>query len=57
MYHPAAGLHQASLKDVIREDFRKIPRIIEEAERVAVEAQPATEKAKKEEPPEQLSLF
>ena len=57
MYHPAAGLHQASLKDVIREDFRKIPRIIEEAERVAVEAQPVAEKTKKEEPPEQLSLF
>jgi len=57
MYHPAAGLHQASLKDVIREDFRKIPRIIEEAERVAVEAPSVAEKTKKEEPPEQLSLF
>ena len=58
MYHPAAGLHQASLKDVIREDFKKIPGIIAEAERVAHEApaksQPA---APKEEPPEQMSLF
>jgi DNA polymerase len=24
MYHPAAGLHQASLADVIRDDFRKL---------------------------------
>jgi len=32
MYHPAAGLHQASLKETIREDFKKIPLIIAEAE-------------------------
>lgn len=25
MYHPAAGLHQTSLADVIRDDFRKLP--------------------------------
>ncbi len=58
MYHPAAGLHQASLKDVIREDFRKIPQIIAEAERIASEAPQMPEQAKtKEEPPQQLSLF
>lgn len=60
MYHPAAGLHQASLKDVIREDFKKIPLVIAEAERLASEAQqtPPAVKAKKEEPPpQQLSLF
>lgn len=58
MYHPAAGLHQNSLKDVIREDFKKIPLVIAEAERVAKEA-PAKVVApkKQEEPPEQLSLF
>ncbi len=38
MYHPAAGLHQTSLKDVIREDFKKIPLVIAEAERMAAEA-------------------
>jgi len=58
MYHPAAGLHQVALKDVIREDFRKIPKLIEEAERIAVEVAPIAEKAKKEEePPQQMSLF
>jgi len=38
MYHPAAGLHQAGLKDVIRDDFKKIPLIIAEADRLAAEA-------------------
>jgi DNA polymerase len=58
MYHPAAGLHQASLKDVIRQDFKKIPLVIAEAERMATEAssKPAAP-AKKDEPPQQLSLF
>ncbi len=31
MYHPAAGLHQASLADIIRDDFRKLPLYLEEA--------------------------
>ncbi|HLZ55455.1 MAG TPA: uracil-DNA glycosylase [Ktedonosporobacter sp.] len=60
MYHPAAALHQASLKDVIREDFKKIPLIIAEAERLASETPiPKTTMApkKQEEPPQQLSLF
>jgi uracil-DNA glycosylase family 4 len=31
MYHPAAGLHQASLADIIRADFRKLPAYMEHA--------------------------
>jgi DNA polymerase len=59
MYHPAAGLHQASLKDVIRNDFKKIPLVIAEAERMASEAPPRMPEPlkAKEEPPQQLSLF
>ncbi len=61
MYHPAAGLHQASLKDAIRDDFKKIPAIVAEAERMAVEAPPVKtfepQKRQQEEPPQQLSLF
>lgn len=58
MYHPAAGLHQASLKDTIRADFKKIPTIIAEAERLEAEGKMKTAPPKpKEEPPEQLSLF
>jgi DNA polymerase len=34
MYHPAAGLHQASLADVIRSDFRKLPLYIEQARKM-----------------------
>ncbi len=58
MYHPAAGLHQASLKDTIRNDFKKIPIIIAEAERIASEGQLKAEPAKpKDDAPEQMSLF
>ena len=58
MYHPAAGLHQASLKDTIRADFKKIPLVIAEAERLAAEGQMKAESPRaKEEPPQQLSLF
>jgi uracil-DNA glycosylase family 4 len=47
MYHPAAALHQASLRQAIEEDMRKIPKLLAEAEGVA--------EAKQE--PEQLSMF
>ncbi len=59
MYHPAAGLHQASLKDTIREDFKKIPQIIAEAERVVAETpvKQAQAAPTPKEPPQQLSLF
>jgi uracil-DNA glycosylase len=58
MYHPAAGLHQQSLKETIRSDFKKIPLIMAEAERQSVEEPGKTEAPKlKEEPPEQLALF
>lgn len=61
MFHPAAGLRTASVKEAMREDFKKIPLIIAEAERLAAEkkAVPAAapRQAKDEPPPEQMSLF
>lgn len=58
MYHPAAGLHQASLKEIIRSDFKKILLVLAEAERMAAEGQLKAEPPRpKEQPPEQLSLF
>lgn len=57
MYHPAAGLHQNSLKDVIREDFKKIPLVIAEAERMVAEPPKVLQSKKQDEPPQQLSLF
>jgi uracil-DNA glycosylase family 4 len=57
MYHPAAGLHQNSLKDVIREDFKKIPLVIAEAERMAAQPTRIPQPRQQDEPPQQLSLF
>jgi uracil-DNA glycosylase family 4 len=37
MYHPAAALHQASLRRVIEEDFKKLPAILEKARRETLE--------------------
>lgn len=53
MFHPAAALHQPSLRRVLEEDFKKIPGILKEMEHLVEEAVPE----KKEKPPEQLSLF
>ena len=53
VYHPAAALRQGSLLAVLKEDFAKIPALLEQAEREYVEQPPV-------EPPtshEQLSLF
>ena len=49
MFHPAAALHQPSLKRTVEEDFKKLPQILAELDRV-----------QEEEPPQQaqqLSLF
>ncbi len=47
MYHPAAALHQQSLRQAIEEDMLKIPPLLTEAE--------GMEEAEQE--PEQLSMF
>jgi DNA polymerase len=49
MYHPAAALHQPSLRRTVQEDMKRIPQFLAEIDRLA-----------EEEPPdqvEQLSLF
>jgi uracil-DNA glycosylase family 4 len=40
MYHPAAALHQGSLRATIETDFRRIPQYLELARREAAAAQP-----------------
>lgn len=50
MYHPAAALHQASLKPVVVEDFRKLPELIATAGQA-----PGLEPDERES--QQLSLF
>jgi DNA polymerase len=53
MYHPAAALHQPSLKRVLEEDFKRIPQILKDVEKLRDEGQ-----EKKPPPPsEQLSMF
>jgi len=47
MYHPAAALHQQSLRQAIEADMQKIPALLAEAENVREE----------EPPPQQLSMF
>ncbi|MFW6126274.1 MAG: uracil-DNA glycosylase [Chloroflexota bacterium] len=49
MYHPAAALHQGSLRKAIQDDMLKIPRLLNEAEKV--------EEVKAEDEPQQLSMF
>ena len=44
MYHPAAALHQASLRGTIQEDFLKLPAILEAA--LKEEAKPADPEVK-----------
>lgn len=51
MYHPAAALHQASLKETIIKDMSRLPRIIAE---MREKRQSETEEEKS---PEQLRLF
>ena len=58
MYHPAAALHQPSLKSVVQQDFARLPQMIARAkelqpDKTGGETEP--EKARPE--PKQLSLF
>lgn len=50
-YHPAAALHQGSLRPVVEEDFKKLPELIEQFDTI-----PGEDEASPDEP-EQLSLF
>lgn len=48
MYHPAAALHQQSLRRVVEEDFKRIPELLNEQ---------TSTKGAAEEPAQQLSMF
>lgn len=55
MYHPAAALHQQSLRPAIEQDFMRLPELIAQASKIAPAIQEETPAEKK--PPKQLSLF
>jgi uracil-DNA glycosylase family 4 len=51
MYHPAAALHAGNMRKTIEEDFRKIPKVLEDAKRSPLELVAA------EPEPEQMRLL
>lgn len=55
MYHPAAALHQGSLRPIIEADFARLPELISQASRAPEYTEGEAESSK--EPPKQLSLF
>lgn len=58
MYHPAAALHQPSLKPVVAQDFTRIPELIARAKEMQPDlSNTETEPAKPKPEPKQLSLF
>jgi DNA polymerase len=61
MYHPAAALHQQSLRGVLEQDFRALPMMIERASaRPAAAGQapaPSDDPPPAEQAPEQMTLF
>jgi DNA polymerase len=56
MYHPAAALHQQSLREVILEDFRHVPAILDRA-RAAAAPTPQAQFAVETAPATQTRLF
>jgi DNA polymerase len=56
MYHPAAALHQGSLRKTIEDDFRKIPAYLEQARKETPPPE-AVPEAPAEPEPEQMKLF
>jgi DNA polymerase len=65
MYHPAAALHQPSLRSVVVEDFQKLPGMIKEAQEArpsnpdlaSLSAVETLEDTQDDHGTEQLSLF
>jgi len=58
MFHPAAALHQASLKPAILADFAKLPELLKQARAGLGKSAPESKQDDpKEEEPKQLNLF
>jgi DNA polymerase len=56
MFHPAAALHQASLKPAILKDFAQLPVLLEQARAALKQAGPVPAEPPRDEP-KQLNLF
>jgi DNA polymerase len=55
MYHPAAALHQPSLRPIVEKDFKRLPGLIAHATPVSEPGEEKIPEVKRE--PKQLSLF
>jgi uracil-DNA glycosylase family 4 len=56
MFHPAAALHQASLKPAVLHDFGQLPKMLDQARAALKNSAPSSSEEPKEDP-KQLSLF
>jgi DNA polymerase len=54
MYHPAAALHQQSLRPILEADFAKLPDVIAQVHAIPEYVEESTDE---QSPPEQLSMF
>ncbi len=57
MFHPAAALHQGSLKPAIMQDFSQLPALLEQARAALKRAAPPPPEEPPQEDPKQLSMF
>jgi len=57
MYHPAAALHQQSLKSTIEQDFSRLPGLIAQMGQSAESQEESQEQPAEKQNPKQLSLF
>jgi DNA polymerase len=57
MYHPAAALHQGTLKPVVEEDFAKLPELIAKGVEAASVSEDSLAPSPEKKNPKQLSLF
>jgi uracil-DNA glycosylase family 4 len=57
MYHPAAALHQGSLRRVVEEDFLRVTQALADARKLDAAPPVKVEPPKPATPPKQMSLF
>lgn len=57
MYHPAAALHQQSLKPTLEKDFSRLPELIAKASQMPEQKEPTPETNEGKKNAKQLSLF
>lgn len=57
MFHPAAALHQASIKPAIMKDFAQLPMLLEQARSALKRSGHSTKQAEEKEDPKQMNLF